>query len=87
VRHPFAFDPGKDKINEGKDEQVDEQPKYEQDFLSRSVGMQGASRVFSFGIGFREIVLAQGLFSDAQDCMRCANGGPTGGGMRAKEAK
>lgn len=43
--------------------------------MPRPVGMEGTSRILSLGIGFREIVLAQDLFSDAENRMRYANGG------------
>ena len=49
--------------------------------------MQGTSRIFSLGIGVREIVLAQDLLSDAEDRMRYANSGPTRGWNESKRGE
>ena len=74
-------------MKEGENEYVRERPKYYQDCLSRLVGMEGTSRIFSRGIVVCEVVIPQDLPSDAEDHMRYANGGPTRGWNESKRGE
>jgi len=49
--------------------------------------MQGTSRILSLGIVVREIILAQDLFSDAEDGVRYPNSGPTRGWNESKRGE
>ena len=55
--------------------------------MPQRVGMQGTSRILSFGIVVREIVLSQDLPSAAEDRMRHANGGLTRGWNESKRGE